>query len=236
MFKKESCISFIRYLFQLITFGVTGGHRGWSKSLLLLGKKQSVMLNSSNENKLKNPGWTCFVKDMLYRFEFLQQVVRTHPPDCHKDPSIGVNHEKQGQHQTEDEKTEYIWDAGRWAKVPLHRACCSWSLGPIAAPTQERREGPEEGIKPGPTHTEPSFLEVRDVNAGRMQHGGVTLVREDRKGHQGHNSFESMKRQEKQDFTSDHSLNRARIPLVMFKSFISRDWMGPIFWSRPAFC
>lgn len=73
--------------------------------------------------------------------------------------------------------------------MPLDRACGTRSLGPIAAPTQEGRQCPEERVEPGASDKEPGLPVVRDVNLGATQHGGAALIGENRQGHQGHNPF-----------------------------------------------
>lgn len=116
-------------------------------------------------------------------------LLRTHPPDCNQDTSVRVEHEQEGQQQTEDEETQHIGDAGGWTEVPLDGARGAGSLGPVAAPTQEGRQGPEERVDPGSPDKEPGLPEVWDVDLGGVQHGGVALIGEDRQGHQGHNAL-----------------------------------------------
>lgn len=120
-----------------------------------------------------------------------KRLVYTHPPDCNEDSAVRVDHEQKGKQQAEDEQTQHIWDAGGWAELPLDWACGTGSLRPIAAPTQEGWQCPEERVEPGTSNTEPGLPKVWDVNLGGMQHGVVTLIGEKRQGHQGHNAFKS---------------------------------------------
>lgn len=116
--------------------------------------------------------------------------VRTHPPDCNQDAAVGVDHEQKWQQQAEDEETQHVGDAGWGPEVPLDRARGARTLRPVAAPSQQRRHGPDQRVEPGAGDADPGFPEVGGVHRWRVQHGGVTLVGEDRQRHQGHDPWD----------------------------------------------
>lgn len=116
--------------------------------------------------------------------EFLQTLdetvawVSTYPPDGNQDAAIGVDHEQEGQQEAEDEETQHVGDAAGGPDVPLDRACGAGTLRPVAAPSQQRWQGPEERVEPGAGDAQPGFPEIWGVHLWGVQHGGVTLIGE----------------------------------------------------------
>lgn len=72
--------------------------------------------------------------------------------------------------------------------MPLDRTRGPGSFGPVAAPAQQGRRGPEEGVEPGASHAKAGLSEVGDVDPRGLQHSSTTLVGEDGQGDQGHDS------------------------------------------------
>lgn len=123
----------------------------------------------------------------------------THPPDGHQDATVGVDHEQEWQQEAEDEEAHHVGDTGWRALVPLYRAGGTGALQAIAAPAQERRHGPQQGIEPGAGYTQPGLAEVGQIGLGATQHGGVALVRQHGQRHQGHDALDGWMEREKWD-------------------------------------
>lgn len=120
----------------------------------------------------------------------------THPPDDEQNLAVAEEHEQQRQQQAEDEEAHHVGDAARRASLPLHGAGRARPLRPVAAPAQEGRKGPQQGVKPGARHTQPGLAEVRHISFGGTQHSRVALVRQDGQGHQGYDAWSTETRAE----------------------------------------
>lgn len=121
--------------------------------------------------------------------------VWTYPPDGNQDAAIGVDHEQEGQQEAEDEETQHVGDAAGGTEVPLDWACGAGTLRPVAAPSQQRWQGPEERVEPGAGDAQPGLPEVWGVHLWGVQHGGVTLIGENGQRHKGHNPWDGERRE-----------------------------------------
>lgn len=90
--------------------------------------------------------------------------------------------------QAEDEQADDVRNVVGCLGCPVHGAGCAGTLWAIAAPAEQRRYGPDEGVDPGQDDAQRDFAVVGRVGLSRRHHGAVALKRQDGQGNQGHDT------------------------------------------------
>lgn len=111
-----------------------------------------------------------------------------HLSDGAEQLSIAEDDHQEWHDQAEDKQADDVGYVVGGLGCPVHRAGGAGTLGAIAAPAEQRRQGPDEGIDPGQDDAQRDFAVVGRVGLSRCHHGAVALVGQDGQGDQGHDT------------------------------------------------
>lgn len=98
--------------------------------------------------------------------------------------AVGVEDDAEGQQQAEGKQADDVGDVVGRLGPPVHRAGGAGTLGPVAAPAQQRRHGPGQRVEPGEADPSQHWPVVSVAGHGGRHHSEVTLVGQDGEGDQ----------------------------------------------------
>lgn len=101
---------------------------------------------------------------------------------------VAEHDDQEGHDEAEDEQADDVGDVVRRLGLPVDGAGGPGALGAVAAPAEERRHGPGEGVEPGQCDAQGDLHVVGGVGLGGGHHGAVALVGEDGEGDEGHDA------------------------------------------------
>lgn len=115
--------------------------------------------------------------------------VPSHLSDGAQQLPIGEDDDYEGHDEAEDKQADDVGYAVGSLGRPFDRAGGARTLQAIAAPAEEGRQGPDQGVDPGQYDAQWGLTVVRSVSLGRGHHGAVALIGEDGQGDQRHDAW-----------------------------------------------
>lgn len=98
-----------------------------------------------------------------------------------------AEHDHQEWHdQAEDEQADDVGDTVGRLGCPVDGAGCPRTLRAVAAPAEERRDGPGQRVEPGQADAQAHLAVVGRVGLGWRHHGAVALEGQDGQRDEGH--------------------------------------------------
>ena len=96
--------------------------------------------------------------------------------------SIAVDYDQEGDDEAENKERDDVRDIVGALGHPVHWTGGAGPLGAVAAPAEERRQGPHQWVHPGESDAQGYLPVVGGVGLGWTHHGSVTLVGEHGQG------------------------------------------------------
>lgn len=103
--------------------------------------------------------------------------------------TIAVDYDQEGDDEAENKEAEDVRDIVGTLGLPVHGTGGTGPLGAVAAPAEERRQGPHQGVEPGESDAQGYLPVVGGVGLGWAHHGAVALVGEHGQGDEGHDAW-----------------------------------------------